>query len=149
MYKKQLHSCPLLRNKPKMKFKKKLTYNSIKRNKISCRWKWKSLGHVWPHGLYSPWDFPGQNTGVGSLSLLQCIFPTQGANLGLPHCRRILYQLSHNGSPRILKWVAYPFSSRSSWPRNWTRVSHIACDSLLAELPGKPVGLLLHENMWD
>ena len=59
---------------------KKLTYNSIKRNKIPCRWKWKSLGHVWPHGLYSPWDFPGQNTGVGSLSLLQGVFPTQGSN---------------------------------------------------------------------
>ena len=44
-----------------------------------------------PHGLYSPWNFPGQNTRVGSLSLLQGIFPTQGSNPGLPHCRRILY----------------------------------------------------------
>ena len=52
-----------------------------------------------PHGLYSPWNSPGQNTGVGSLSLLQGIFPTQGSNPGLPHCRRILYQLSHKGSP--------------------------------------------------
>ena len=52
-----------------------------------------------PHGLYSPWNSPGQNTGGGSLSLLQGIFPTQGSNPGLPHCRRILYQLSHNGSP--------------------------------------------------
>ena len=50
------------------------------------------------HGLYSPWNLPGQNTGVGSLSLLQGIFPTQGSNAGLPHCRRILYQLSHQGS---------------------------------------------------
>ena len=48
-----------------------------------------------PHGLYSPWNSPGQNTGVGSLSLLQGIFPTQGLNSGLLHCRRILYQLSH------------------------------------------------------
>ena len=46
-------------------------------------------------------------------------------NLGLPHCRQILYQLSHKGSPRKLEWVAYPFSSRSSWPRNRTRVSCI------------------------
>ena len=53
-----------------------------------------------PHGLYSPWNSPGQNTGVGGLSLLQRIFPTQGLNPGLPHCRRILYQLSHQGSPR-------------------------------------------------
>ena len=50
--------------------------------------------------LYSPWNSPGQNTGVGSLSLLQGIFPTQGANPDLPHCRRILYQLSQKGSPR-------------------------------------------------
>ena len=48
-----------------------------------------------PHWLYSPWNSPGQNTGVGSLSLLQGIFPTQGSNTGLQHCRRILYQLSH------------------------------------------------------
>ena len=54
-----------------------------------------------PHGLYTPWNSPGQNTGVGSLSLLQGIFPTQGLNPGLPHCRRILYQLSHKGSPII------------------------------------------------
>ena len=81
---------------------------------------------LWPHGLYSPWNSPGQNTEVGSLSLLQGIFPTQGSNPGLPHCRQILYQLSHWGSPRILEWVAYPFSSRSSWPRNQTRVSCFA-----------------------
>jgi len=67
-----------------------------------------------PHGLYSPWNSLGQNTGVGSLSLLQGIFPTQGSNPGHPHCRGILYQLSHKGSPRILEWVAYPFSSGSS-----------------------------------
>ena len=47
-----------------------------------------------PHGLYSPWNSPGQNTGVGNLSLFQGIFPTQGLNIGLPHCRQILYQLS-------------------------------------------------------
>ena len=50
-----------------------------------------------------------KNIGVGSLSLLQGIFPKQGLNPGLPHCRQILYQLSHKGSPRILEWVAYPF----------------------------------------
>ena len=46
-----------------------------------------------------PWNSLGQNTGVGSLSLLQGIFPTQGLNPGLPHCGWILYQLSHKGSP--------------------------------------------------
>ena len=78
------------------------------------------------HGLYSPWNSPGQNTGVGSLSLLQGIFPTQGLSPGLLHCRRILYQLSHQGSPRILEWVASPFSSGSSQPSNWIEVSCIA-----------------------
>ena len=79
-----------------------------------------------PHGLYSPWNSLGQNTGVGSRSLLQGIFPTQGSNPGLPICRWILYQLRHKRSPRILKWVAYPFSSGSSQPRNRTGVSSIA-----------------------
>ena len=73
-----------------------------------------------PHGL-SQWNSPAQNTGVGSLSPLQGIFPTQGSNPGLPHCGQILYQLSHKGSARILEWIAYPFSSGSSRPRNQTR----------------------------
>ena len=55
-----------------------------------------------PYGLYSPWNSLGHNTGVGSLSLLQGIFPTQRSNPGLPQCRWILYQLSHKGSPRSL-----------------------------------------------
>ena len=50
-------------------------------------------------GLYTLWISLDQNTGVGSLSLLQLIFPTQGLNPGLPHCRWILYQWSHKGSP--------------------------------------------------
>ena len=80
----------------------------------------------WPHGLYSPWNSPGWNTGVFSCCLLQGVFPTQGSNPGLPHGGRILYQLSLQGSPRILEWVAYPFPSRSSSPRNQTGVSCIA-----------------------
>ena len=57
-----------------------------------------------PHGLYEPtmllrpWDFPGKSTGVGCHFLLQRIFPTQGSNPGLPHCRQMLYHLSHQGS---------------------------------------------------
>ena len=57
----------------------------------SCSVRSNSL---WPHGLYSPWNSPGRNTGAGSHSLLQRLFPTQGWNPGLPHCRQILYQLS-------------------------------------------------------
>ena len=75
---------------------------------------------------YSPCNSQGQNTRVGSLTLLQGIFPTQGSNPGLPRCRQILYQLNHEGSPRILEWIAYPFSIRSSQLRNRTRVSCIA-----------------------
>ena len=84
-----------------------------------------------PHGLYSPWNSPGQNTGVGSLCLLQGIFPTQGSNPDLPHCRRILYQLSHKGSPRILEWVSsVHFSSV-------TQLSPTLCD---------PVDYTVHGN---
>ena len=91
---------------------------------------------LWPHGLFSPWSSPGQNTGVDICSLLQRLFPTQELNPGLPHCRQILfsffscrqilYQLSHKGSPRILEWVAYPSSIGPSRFRNQTRVSCIA-----------------------
>ena len=69
-------------------------------------------------------DSPGKNTGVGYHVLRD--FPTQGSNAGLSHCRRILYRLSHQGSPRILEWVDYPFSRGSSQSRNRTRVSCIA-----------------------
>jgi len=53
---------------------------------------------VTPWAIY-PWNSPGQNTGVGSCSLLQGIFPTQESNPGLLHCRQILYQLKYQGSP--------------------------------------------------
>ena len=79
-----------------------------------------------PMNLYSPWNSPGQNAGVGNRSLFQGIFPTQGLNPGFLNCRCILYQLSHQGSPRILEWVAYPFSRGSSQTRDPTRVSCIA-----------------------
>ena len=55
--------------------------------------------HFIGFGLHSPWNSPGQNTGAGSHSLLQGIFPTQGSNPGLLHCRQNVYQLSHQGSP--------------------------------------------------
>ena len=52
-------------------------------------------------GLYRPWNYPGQNTRVGSRSLLKGIFPTQGSNPGLWHCRWIFYQLSHKRNPKF------------------------------------------------
>ena len=74
---------------------------------------------------------------MGHHSLLQKIFLTQGSNPGLSHCRQIFYCLSHQGSPRILEWVAYPFSRGSSQPRNRTGSSAWQVDSLPAELSGK------------
>ena len=69
---------------------------------------------------------PGQNTGVVSCSLSRGIFPTQGSHPSLLHCRQILYCLSHQENPRILDWVAYPFSREYSQPGNQTGVSCIA-----------------------
>ena len=62
---------------------------------------------LWSHGLYSLWNSPGQNTTVGSHSLLQGIFPIQEVNLGLPHCRQILYHLSHQGKVSLLEKSIY------------------------------------------
>ena len=120
----------------------------------NSKWKWKLLSSIrlfmTPWTLYSPWNSPGQNTGVSSLSLLQGIFLTQGSNPGLPHCRQILYQLSHKGSPRILEWVAFPFSSRSSWPRNQTQ-GLLHCRWILYQLSyqGSPEYRRKWLNVWD
>ena len=89
-----------------------------------------------PHGLYParllcPWDSPGKSTGVGIHSFLLEIFPTQGLNPGFLHCNQILSPMSHQGSPRILEWVACLFSRGPSQPRDWARVSFIA-DELLS-----------------
>ena len=76
-------------------------------------------------------DSPVKNTGESCHALLQGIFPTQRSNPGLPHCRQILYHLSHQGSPSILEWVAYPFSRGSSWFRERTCVSYVFCTGRL------------------
>ena len=60
---------------------------------------------------------PGKHTGVGFHALLQGIFPTHGSKPCLPHWRQILYHLSHQRSPRILEWEAYPFCGVSFQPR--------------------------------
>ena len=85
---------------------------------------------------------PGKpmNTGVGSLSLLQGNFLTQESKQSLLHCGWILYQLSHQGSPRILEWVAYPFSRGSSHnPGIEPDFPALQVDSLPTELSGKPL----------
>ena len=84
----------------------------------SCSVVSNSLG---PHGLYSSWNFPGQNTGVGSLSLLQGIFPIHGSNPGLPHCRWILLPAEPPGKPKntevsslsLLQWLF--LTQESNW----------------------------------
>ena len=83
-----------------------------------------SLQHhgLQPTRLLCPWDSPGKDAGVGSCSLLQGIFLTQGLNPSRPHCRWILYHLGQQGNKWTLEWVAYPFSRGSSWPRNRTGV---------------------------
>ena len=101
-----------------------------------------------PHGLYSPWNSPGQNTVVGSLSILQGFFPSQGSNPGLPQCRRILYQLSHKGSPRTPEWVAYSFARAPSPQRNGTR-GLLHCRQILYQLSyqGSPLSHLFTFKM--
>ena len=80
-----------------------------------------------PPGSSLQGDSVGRNIGVGCHALLQGIFQSQRLNPGLPHYKQILYPLSHQGTPRILEWVAYPFCRGSSQARNWTRVSCISC----------------------
>ena len=81
-----------------------------------------------PDSFATPWTtacqaplsmgFCRQEYWSGLHALLQGIFPTKGLDPGLPHCRHILYHLSHQGGPRMLEWVAYPFSRASFRPRN-------------------------------
>ena len=91
-----------------------------------------------PHGLYSPWHSPGQNTGVGSLSLLHGIFPTQGSNPGLLHCRQILYQLTTREAQEY--WSGQPIPPPLDLPKPGLKPGSPALqvDSLPTELSGKP-----------
>ena len=121
----------------------------------STTWESESRGcsivsnSLQPNGLYSPWDSPGQNTGVGSLSLLQGIFSTQGWNPHLLHYRWIIYQLSHKGSPRILEWVAYPFS-REIFPTQELNWGLLHCRWILYQLSYEVSQLQWHRfNPWS
>ena len=100
-----------------------------------------------PHGLFSPWNSPGQNIGLGSLSLLQGIFPTQELNQVLTHCRQILYQLSHKGSPRILEWVAHPSPVElASFSRHLVLSKKIHRD--ICSIPKGPWLFVLSKTTW-
>ena len=92
-----------------------------------------------------PFQSTPENIGLGCHALLQGIFPTQGSNPSLPHCRRILYRLSHQGSPRILGWVAYPFSRVSSHPRTEPGFPAMLAD---AELSGSSYVYSMHNIIY-
>ena len=101
---------------------------SIDRNITLAKWCESCSvvsGSLQPHGLYNPWNSLGQNTGVGSLSLLQDL-PNPGMEPRYPALRADCLPAKPQGSPKILEWVTYPFSRGSSQPRNGTRVSSIA-----------------------
>ena len=90
-----------------------------------------------PHGLYSPWNSPGQNTGVSTLFLLQGIFPTRGLNLSLLHCRKILYQLSHMGSSLFL--IRFFDILSSVQFSSVAKSCPTLCDPMNHSTPGLPV----------
>ena len=76
-----------------------------------------------PYGLYSPWNYTDQNTGEGSCSLLQGIFPTQGLKPGLLHCRQTLNQLSHqeDDAVKVLHSICQQIWKTQQWPQDWKR----------------------------
>ena len=85
---------------------------------------------LWPHGLCSPWNSPGRNTGVGSLSLHEGIFPTQDPNTGLLHCRQILSWLSHQGLLGIHSYVdgymlCLGFCACGGYYREWRTIPFV------------------------
>ena len=110
------------------------------------------------YGLYCPGNSPGQNTGVGSLSLLQGIFPTQGLNPGLPHCRWNLYQLSHKGSPYLGRSPLYFYGCQSLtkvWSDKHTYVREVSEPTKKGSSPEKhcgcshPLSFPLHSAVFD
>ena len=94
-------------------------------------------------------EFSWQNTGMGSRSLPQVIFPTQGSNPGLLHCRWILYQLSQQGSPEY--WSGQPVPSPEDLSNSGIKLGSPALqvDSLPAELLGNPFMNLTHLNIYE
>ena len=98
----QSTSCKTLgqmKHKLESRFPGEISVTSNTQMKVKVSFHSVMSDFLQPRGLYSPWNSPGQNTGGGSLSLLQRIFPTLGQNPGLLLCRQILYQLSYQGSP--------------------------------------------------
>ena len=100
--------------------------------------------------LYSPWNSPGQNTGVGSLSLLQGIFPTQGSNPGLLHCRRILYQLSHKGSSALNANSLQSWWKPAAWqPPEGAEMGQDSCRALFPDSVPRSLFVLSSSSLED
>ena len=97
---------------------------------------------LWSHALYSPKNYLGQNTGVGSLSLFQGIFPSQGSNPGLPQCRQIFLLAEPQGKPKNTG-VGSLSSRGSSQLGNWTGVSCIALVLYQLSYQGSPLTILI------
>ena len=104
----------------------------------SCLTLWDPMDCS-PPGSSVQGDSPSRNTAVGCHVFLPMISPTQESNPGLPHCRQILYRLSHQGSPWILEWVAYPFPEDLPDPGIGPRSPTLQADSLLSEPAEKPM----------
>ena len=94
-----------------------------------------------PPGSSVFWDSPGKNTGVACHALLQRIFPTQVSNLGLPHCRKILYCLSYRRNAKILKWVAIPSPGYLPDPGIVRGPPELQLDSCQLSYQGSPIGI--------
>ena len=122
-------SCPHLYAQVGSLTRRKLSRDREGRIVITRTWPCESQTHSvmsdssWPLVLYSPWNSQARILEWVVFPFSRGIFPTQGLNPGLPHCRLTHYELIHRWSQRILERVAYPFSSGSSWPRNPARVS--------------------------
>ena len=120
---------------------------TIRSARTGEKWKWLSLSDsLRPHGLYSPWNSPGQNTRVGSLSLHQVIFPTQESNPGLLHCRWILYQVSYLGRYHIIH-IRMAVIKRQCQKQIWLVVCLCSFQFVSNFTPSPPpAGLLISKN---
>ena len=108
----QILYCLSHQGRPELLYNLAITLTDIHQRKR--KWKWSHSvvsDSLRPHGLLSPWNFPGKSTGVGCHFLLQGIFPTQGSNPGLPHCRQTLYHLSHQGKRYSNNFYTIVFNS--------------------------------------
>ena len=98
-------------------------------NLLSCVRLFVTLGTVAQPGSSVHGDFPSKSTGVGCHLLLQGIFPTQGSNPGLPHCRQMLYRLSHQGNSTFLKkFIFFFFGSTDSMDVSLSKLRELVMD---------------------